>query len=853
MLMLWLALATHVMAQLAVTGIVVDNDGKPLPQVIIKRYNQQHRLRGYSTSKADGRFSIGAEAGDTLSFSLLGFRTQSVAVSSNSKPLTVKMKSDAISLKEVTVKPDKVHERGDTTTYIVGAYANENDRSIGDVIAKMPGFEVDKSTGQISYEGRPISKFYIEGLDMLGGKYGVATNTLPQGEVGSVQVMRRHQPIRVLEDFTFTDDAAVNIKMKQSAKTHWVTSWKAGGGWGDNHADQARGDEALWQIEGFGLRLKKDFQTMLTYKTNNTGTDVGRESTNLFDFSADDRGVPQDFIALAAPSVSGIKGSRGLFNRSHALTANVMKRLSEASQINFQLVYNNERDKAWGQRTDEYIRTDGQTTISNYKSWQQTNNDLYALLRYERNSDKRYLRNSLSADLKWADQRLTETGTHPHHQQAKVPVLDISDDLYLIHRYGNTLLSVFSNNTFQCLPQHLYVDSLTAQHVAQRFFSTDTYGMGGWKVGVFSLSMKLGVKALLRYLDTQATGLPDSIGPTTDKSHFGYAKLYASPEIEYSTTALKLSLSLPFEESYYKYSEDRGRNRFDVSPNVNLRWDVTSRLMMSLNGGYSVEPLDFNRFYGALIMQDYLYLNRGYNGYDAARSTSLRYAVSYRNALKGTHLMASVSRSFNTNPYTTTREFVGSYIVLGTQPMETKDDSWMSTLMVQQGLPWLSGKLSLRGLYSHSNSKMIQDYSLVASTYNLLNANGSLYLSPYKDMTVTYKVNYAYNDMKAEHSRRTSFNRWQHEVSVVVPLSKLRFRLDGEYNHNQISADRYKDIFFADLTVGYHGRHFDIDLKASNLMNKKTYAVSSVADLMTTHSSTAIRGREFLITFIYMP
>ena len=87
-----------------------------------------------------------------------------------------------------------------------------NDRSIGDVIAKMPGFDVDKSTGKISYEGKPISKFYIEGLDMLGGKYGTATNTLPQGEVGSVQVLRNHQPIRVLEDFTFTDDAAVNIK-----------------------------------------------------------------------------------------------------------------------------------------------------------------------------------------------------------------------------------------------------------------------------------------------------------------------------------------------------------------------------------------------------------------------------------------------------------------------------------------------------------------------------------------------------------------------------------------------------------------------------------------------------------------
>lgn len=268
-------------AQTVVTGKVTDDKGSALPSVIIKRFVPGHKMRGYTRSGSDGTFSIKAETSDTLEFSMLGFKSQHVAVKNNMKPLTIRMTDGAIELKEVTVKSDKVHEHGDTISYIVGAYANGNDRSIGDVIAKMPGFDVDKSTGKISYEGKPISKFYIEGLDMLGGKYGTATNTLPQGEVGSVQVMRNHQPIRVLEDFTFTDDAAVNIKMKNSAKTHWVTSWKAGGGYGSAHDDY---DQGRWLFEGFGLRLKSDFQTMLTYKTNNTGTDVSRESTSLFSF-----------------------------------------------------------------------------------------------------------------------------------------------------------------------------------------------------------------------------------------------------------------------------------------------------------------------------------------------------------------------------------------------------------------------------------------------------------------------------------------------------------------------------------------------------------------------------------------
>lgn len=58
--------------------------------------------------------------------------------------------------------------------------------------------EVDAS-GKISYQGKAISKFYIEGLDMLGGQYGLATKNIKADDVASVQVYENHQPIRVLQ------------------------------------------------------------------------------------------------------------------------------------------------------------------------------------------------------------------------------------------------------------------------------------------------------------------------------------------------------------------------------------------------------------------------------------------------------------------------------------------------------------------------------------------------------------------------------------------------------------------------------------------------------------------------------
>ncbi len=841
------------MAQVVVDGRVMDDANEPLPSVIIRNYAPSHKLRGYTTSDTNGHFSIPAEIGDTLEFTMLGYESSIYAVEKDNSNITVKMRSSAITLKEVVAKSDKVREHGDTISYMVGAYASGADRSIGDVIARMPGFDVDNRSGKISYEGKPISKFYIDGIDMLGGKYGIATNSLPQGEVGVVEVMRNHQPIRVLDDFTFTDDNAVNIKMKDSAKNRWVTSWKLGGGYGDNDSEYGHGDKGLYQFEGFGVRLSSAIQTMLTYKANNIGVDVGRETTNLFSEDESDIQQPRDFIALSSPTTSGISEERGLMNRSHAVTANTMKRINEYSQINFQLTYDHERQQAWGESSSEYTRKDGNLVIDNWKQWRETDNTLYGLIKYEHNSNKSYFRNSLSGNLAWASQNLTEIGSATRKQHANVPVYDLKENLYLILRKGKTLLTFYSYNTFKSMPQNLDVDSTITQSVNQRYFSTNTYGMGGWKAGNLSLSLKLGVKGLYRSMDANAIGLPDSLGTLKGKSHFGYLQLYASPQIEYVSRTIKYTLAAPLDCTYYKYSEDGGKHRVDISPLVNIRWDMTPRFLMSLNCSYAVAPIDFNRFYNSIIMQDYLYLNKGQLGYDVATSTTLRGILSYRNALRGTHLIASITRARNGNPYTMTRSFVGDYIVIGTTAQKTNDYSWNGNLMFQQSVPWLKGKLSLRGMYTHTDSKLLQDNSMMNSTYNNLNVQASLDMSLFRDVSATLSTRYNYNDMRAEEGERTSLRTWRQKLALSLPLSNFRIKVLGEYNHNQIYKEQYKDMFFLDAALGYNMKHFDWELKASNIFNKQTYSYSRVSNLITTKSTTAIRGREIMLAIAYKP
>lgn len=169
------------MAQMRITGTVTDKNGDPLTGAIIQvRSNGTNKMLRFGKTDSKGSFSIETNADSYLEVSMLGFKKQRIDNLSNEKPLRIVMQEENIILKEVTVKASKVREHGDTLTYNVATFADQNDRNIGDVLARIPGFEVNKQTGQIKYEGKPISKFYIEGLDMLGDKYGIATNSLPK-------------------------------------------------------------------------------------------------------------------------------------------------------------------------------------------------------------------------------------------------------------------------------------------------------------------------------------------------------------------------------------------------------------------------------------------------------------------------------------------------------------------------------------------------------------------------------------------------------------------------------------------------------------------------------------------------
>lgn len=119
--------------------------------------------------------------------------------------------------------------RSDTLVYFVSQYAKAQDNSIVDVLRRLPGIEVEED-GQIKYNGEPINKFYIDGSDFMGGRYGLATENISPSDVARVEVLENHQPIQVLKGLEFSQQAGLNIKLRDDAKRKWA--WILNGGIG---------------------------------------------------------------------------------------------------------------------------------------------------------------------------------------------------------------------------------------------------------------------------------------------------------------------------------------------------------------------------------------------------------------------------------------------------------------------------------------------------------------------------------------------------------------------------------------------------------------------------------------------
>jgi hypothetical protein len=241
-----------VYSQTTVSGRVMDKSFKGISDIsVVFSSVKDSSILAYTHTDEKGNYKLTYKGNDDkLLVSIYSFevKKQTKKIGNHSQTVDFIAEQESIALREVVVKATAISQSNDTINYLVGAFKGKKDLVIGDVLKKMPGITVSQD-GQISYKGSPINKFYIEGMDMLGGRYGIATNNVSANDVSKVQVLENHQPIKALKDIIPSNYAAINLKIKENRKGILTSTAMAGMGYDT---------ELLWKGELTGMYFGRE-------------------------------------------------------------------------------------------------------------------------------------------------------------------------------------------------------------------------------------------------------------------------------------------------------------------------------------------------------------------------------------------------------------------------------------------------------------------------------------------------------------------------------------------------------------------------------------------------------------------
>ena len=166
-LLLFLVFSTRLLygqSNIIINGIVNDSIGTPVGSASVTLINENGAGISFTKTDQQGLFNTELQANKerlSLKITAIGYQQLVVPLSTIAHyPYVAILKKVYNQLSEVTVKSkSKISLSSDTLKYNVSAFKDKNDRVIADLIARLPGIQVDDN-GAISYNGKRI---YLDG------------------------------------------------------------------------------------------------------------------------------------------------------------------------------------------------------------------------------------------------------------------------------------------------------------------------------------------------------------------------------------------------------------------------------------------------------------------------------------------------------------------------------------------------------------------------------------------------------------------------------------------------------------------------------------------------------------------
>ncbi len=878
-----------------IEGTVLDAQGKTVEAYVTVAPKGTGNILGFADTDSKGHYKLEftTQADSvTVTASGLAIGNQVKIVKNQSQRLNFRVKEQNVQLKEVTVRAQKIRQNGDTLNYLVGAYQQQGDRVIGDVLKRMPGIEVSQSGG-IKYNGKSIKKFYVEEIDLLQGRYGLATNNINASDVATVQVLENHQPVKMLQGKELSDDVAINLKLKDSAKGTVAVNTMLGGGvqqaggWhiGSRPLTDGQstiGQNPLWTAEVVGMYFAKRRQNMTLYKGNNTGDDVSKELTQHYSSINSVSLYPFCPTGTVMPGGSGLPQKRTFDNHSHILTMNHLEKPNKDTELGLNIAYYNDRIRREGNSVgDQFISDDSRLLTSETMTSETKVNNLNVQARYNWNASNGFIANVLKFDTNWNSDRVDgllsseRTGSAPVNygndhvrQHFDRPQLTVSNTFNTIRNIGKNTFDLHFSAGYSHRPNTLtvgidsllqgtqtaYSQDVNSHHIAGRF--NTSYGIR--VADVFRFSYGISASANLHGIVTDLDGFTPPAGNNQLSNDLWYNTycLALGQSYKYETPDLDITLGLPLE-LYTQTLDDKirkdkhGYTHLLFFPSLSMNWSITRDLWFNADASYSKTVGDPGGIYSGYIMSNYRAFQRSYvEQLSETKNYGANVGLRYRSAIRA--LFANIGfnyrRTHDNQIYGYNYEGATSVVQAVNQP--TVASNYSVSGEASKGFDFLRSTIRVFGSYSLSESERLISQSLYQYHAQGLSLGGSLSFSPFEWIGIVYSSGFAQSRSYTEGRREqatTVRSKTQRLSMSVYPTKTLTLTLAAEDNYNNLT-DKNRHAWFGDATAKLKLKHIDLELQLNNLFDQRQYTRVNYSGLDIYTQTSQLRPRNIIGT-----
>ncbi|MDD4085891.1 MAG: hypothetical protein PHP48_01515 [Bacteroidales bacterium] len=855
-------------SQTLISGKVTDTLNKPLRDINVMVYPKHSGiLKAYAITDQNGRYVVEVNL-ETDSLDLLlssiHFERIKLTIPNQTQKLDFSLKPDTKLLETITVKANPIDLKGDTISYLIEQFKGREDQTIEDVLKKLPGIEVEES-GKILYQGLPINKFYVEGLDLTDGRYAMISSNLPHESVSTVEVFEKHQPIRILEDRVYSQQAALNIKLKN--KTAYTGSGKIGSGF----------EPWLWDVKFTPMLLSNKMQLLASYQSNNTGDDVSRQINR---FARANKAVfpfqPSETLSLFDLSdleqYAGLDTKRYLDNQIHLSNINVLIPLKKDLQLRATVFYVNDlrRNQSFEDRT-YYLPEDTIRLFQDYKR-KQTSRYWHGTFDLNRNTSHNYLKNKTSFTLQkeiFHDRILNETDTIK--QYATTPYSSFSNTLNSIFKSGKNLIEFQSLIQYDQGPQELSVapgpfeaiinsnkfyDTAFQSATLRRFYADHFVGSNlKWKRWIFSIrfGFALRLQTLQSKLEINSNGEQTEAGDSFQNQLDAHQyQIYTIPALQYKFKRLRVSVDWPLNMQQFKlqdasFNTSKSVSKLLQAPKLSINYNFGGFWDVNASWYYLQRLSDPDNFYFAYMLKNYRELIKTEAFFQQTNQQIASASLSYRNAITAffnTLSYVFVQRQMSLT-YSTQLQENGSFIVTA---LELPNTSQSHNIQFRSSkyIHALKSSLSLNTSFMLNKGKTLvnnESFDAVTMQYNL---SPEIYYQTTTWLNFNYKIHHNVMSSYISGDLRSQIRMNRHYFSInLFPTDRHLLNFNLEYFRFDNTDYNFVDMMYR---YSFPKSRFKLEARWNNLLNSNDFLTQYNYQFTVLTTTQNLRPSQILIS-----